>query len=349
MVSVLFIVIIVLAVAIFRFYRSNSQNAGSSIDTAEIVRRISSDEHGNDIFEGENGLFGIADSGDRIIVEPEWTELEFAGENNCIASKRLGGRMLMGCIDLEGNVTVPVIYKNITKYSFGGVTYYLAESDSDGSCVIYDESFAPYSMSSWDGYTAEENGFTLTSGGNSFRYTCGENGLTCTHADITGTAMNRSFFFDISSRTLLSQLSSEDLKAVSDSISGYISFAFTGVRSYLGEAAANDEYSRFTGLLPDADNITSKKLLEVSDIFVYSKKSDSGQPLYVASVTVLAEIQYTGADGEAGTLEESYKASLYFGSSDSGVYTQAGSFTAQEPDIPYTAPENAAENHQPEE
>lgn len=341
-VALLFIVIILLAAAIFRFYRSNSQNAGSSSDAAEIIRKLSSDKLGNDIFEGENGLVGVADSGDRIIVEPEWTELQFAGENNCIASKRIGGRMLTGCIDLEGNVTVPVIYKNITPYSFGDFSYYLAESDTDGSCIIYDESFAPLFMNSWDSCIAEENGFTLTHDDNIFSYTCGEDGLTCTNADISGEAMDRHFSFSLSSRAILSQLSCNDLAEISDSISDYLSFAFTGDRSYLGVAAANDEYSRFSELFADAENVTSKKLLEVSDVFVYSKKSDSGQPLYIASVTVMAEIQYTGADGNTYSVRNSYKASLYFGCSDTGVYAQAGSFTAQALPVPESAQEETS-------
>ena len=98
-ISVLFAVIILLSVGITRFYINNiSYDTESNGTDIEIIRKIDEDEAGNRIFEDASGLYGIADINDRVIVSPEWTELEFTEKNVCIASKRIGGRMLTGVI-----------------------------------------------------------------------------------------------------------------------------------------------------------------------------------------------------------------------------------------------------------
>ena len=142
-ISALFIVIILLAVAITRFYSDPKQSTSDTWTTSGEIQEISSDSDGNKIFRGDSGLYGIIDQSSRIIVADEWDLLEFTGNGKCTASKSVRGKKLSGCIDYEGNIVVPLIYKSISRHRAGNFTFYLAQAESDGSCVVYDEDFTP--------------------------------------------------------------------------------------------------------------------------------------------------------------------------------------------------------------
>ena len=175
--SLLFIFIIVLAAAITRFYFSVPEGTSSKSDTAQIVRRLEADGEGNRIFEDGSGSCGIADSRDRIIVAPEWMELSFAGEGRCIAAKHIGSKNLYGCIDYEGSVIVPFMYRSITKRGDEDFTYYSAVSEKDDSVVIYGEDFSPLFRRSWDSCVAGDGELVLTTEMGIYTYSTGDQGL----------------------------------------------------------------------------------------------------------------------------------------------------------------------------
>lgn len=345
LVSALFAVIVILAVGITRFYMNVSNDTGVSGENEEIIRRLDSDEKGNQIYEDGNGKFGLINSSDKIIVTPEWEKLEFAGNSLCIASKRINGKILTGCIDYEGNITVPFIYKNITPYSSGDFMFYLAEAEPDGSCVVYDDSMNPCFKRSWDGYTISESNIVLQSGNSKFTYTCGETGLVCTYADIYGQVLGCGFRLNIYSRLLLAKLSSSVLEEVSKGVSGYLEFAFTGDRSSLSDISDMSSYESFIPIFPDDTKITSKKLLDIPVIFIYSDKNESGEPCYSVSVTANVEIEYVSDNGGIETLNGNYKAAVSFDLSSSGIEAVSGKFEKTSPDYPESAEETtAAEN-----
>ena len=66
-VSVLFIVIIVLAVAITRFYSSTGKSTELSGTQPAIEKILDDDKSGNHIFQNDSGMYGIIDSNNLII------------------------------------------------------------------------------------------------------------------------------------------------------------------------------------------------------------------------------------------------------------------------------------------
>lgn len=334
MVSVLFVVIIILAIGITRFYFDVSKDTGSSSAPAEIIRKLDVDNSGNRIFEGNNSLYGVVDSGDKVIVAPEWTELSFASDGLCIAAKRIGGRMLTGCVDYEGNIVVPFIYRNIGRYESDGFVFYIAESDSDGSCVMYTENFTPYFMRSWDSCSVTEDELVLTSGDSIYTYSCGENGLLCTKADIAGQALGIDFRFNISSRLILSRLDCSELEKITENAASYLEYAFTGDPSFLTALNTDADSGTFTRLFPDDAKITSRKLTGISDIFIYTERLENGSYSYAVSIMTDTEIEYIDENEELCTLEDSYKAIVRFGSSANGITAVSGAFVQTEPDYP---------------
>lgn len=346
MVSVLFVVIVILSIGIYSFHASISGNTGDNSTPAEITRKLDVDDEKNRIFEGDGSLYGVVDQNDKVIVEAEWTELEFAGKGLCIASKRIGGRLLTGCIDYEGNIVVPFIYRNINKHINEDYSLYIAEADSDGSCVLYDESFTPLFTQAWDSCSVNGNELTLASGSDTFTYSFGENGLICKSADVSGEALGCGFNMNINSRVLLSKLGSSELKYIAKGVSDYLEYAYTGDYLVWQKLSQSGSGTVFTELFPDDEKITSKRLLNISDIFIYSEKTESGAQYYAVSVIAETRISYIDESDRRFSITDEYKAVVRFAESSSGLSTVSGGFIQPEPDYPerdsITAPSGEA-------
>lgn len=336
-VSVLFVVIIILAVGITRFYFNVSRNTGSSTDSAEIVRKLDIDEDGNRIFEDASGMYGIVDSRDKIIVAPEWLELSFADGKNCIASKRIGGRLLTGCINYEGNITIPFIYRNISRHQLEDFTFYIAESDSDGSHTIFDEGFVPCFMHSWDEAEITEEEIILSRNTGAFTYIVGENGLTCKKAVISGQAAQKDFQLSVYSRVLLSKLNFTDLEKITEATGAYLEYAFFGnsavLENYIGSGTA-----AFSELFPEEERITRKALNNISDIFIYSEKNEAGTEIYTLSAAVSCDITYKDETAGYKKLSGEYNAVIKFKDTSSGITAVSGSFSETAPEYPQDTP-----------
>lgn len=342
----LFVAIVILAIGITRFYFNVSKNTGSSNDSAEIIRRLDKDNNGNRIFENSTGLYGIADKRDKIIVAPEWVELDFADGKSCIASKRIGASLLTGCINYEGDVTVPFIYRNIVKYKKNNFTFYIAESDSDRSCTLYNQNFIPLFLHSWDSAKVTDDTLILTKNMGTATYSFSENGLICQNASLSAETINKNnFLIELKNQTILSELSFIDLEKIAAATGTYLEYAFTGNGSEL-EKYVNTNLVAFSEIFPEENNITSKKLNNVEKVLVFSEKSESGIKIYNVSLSVNATITYKNNEGKTKSLNGDYKAVIKFKDSSSGITAASGSFTQTVPNYPPEPQEdNNIENH----
>lgn len=333
-VSLLFVFIIVLAVAITRFYFSVPENTASKSSNADIARIIGNDEDGNRIFEDGSGSCGIIDSGDRLIVSPEWMELEFAGKGRCIAAKHIGSKNLYGCIDYEGNIVVPMIYRSITLREAEDFSYYTAVSSSDNSVVVYDSSFTPLFRRSWDSCVAGEDELVLTTGMGIYSYSVGDNGMLLKSASITGETMGCSYNFDVSSRVLLSKLDVNMLEVITASVGKYLEYAYKGDIEKLS-GITNASYSSFSMLFPNDHTILSKRLLKIPEIYIYSAKTENSQPNYEVSILTDTELTYSDIKGETRTMRDEYRAVMRFsGSSENDITAVSAGFMQTQPDYP---------------
>lgn len=333
-VSALFIVIILLAVAITRFYSSTEKSAGKGDSQPSVTQKLGTDSSGNRIFRDSSGLCGIIDSSDRIIVSPEWEELSFAESNTCIASARLKGKKLFGCIDYEGNITVPFVYSGIKRIETENMTYYIAEAEADGSAVIYDTGFVPCLPGAWDECSAEGSELTLTSGNGTYTYSASEAGFVLIGARLAGNTMGCGYELDITSRILLSRLTVPMLEKMSAVTAAYIEYAYTEDSELLADTDP-DGKAVFLPLFPEEHSITSEKLMGIKDIFLYSVRSEDGEAHYAVSVTADTTVTYKNDEGKTRRLRGDYKAVVEFkGSSADTLSAVSGSFLQDKPDYP---------------
>lgn len=331
-VSVLFIVIILLTVAISRFYSDTTKTTKNGSAHTDIEKKHGSDALGNRIFESSSGLYGVIDSSDRIIVAPEWNELSFADNGRCIARSEIRGKLLSGCIDYEGNIVIPLIYKNINSHLSGDLMFYTAETDADGSWVVYDKNFNPCFSHSWKDRSISDNTLTLTDDSGVFVYSVGSEGMALSKAVVSGNALGCDYSFNVESRILLSKLEPRTLEAISAASGKYIEYAYTGDDKYLSGIKVSDKLST---LFPDEKRITERKLRNISDIFVYSVNSESSDQRFAVSVTAETETTYIGDDGEKAVLVERCNGLIKFsGSSENSLRVISGSFFPDKPTYP---------------
>lgn len=311
-----------------------------------MISSIDSDSSGNRIFRDNGGLFGIIDSNDRIIVAPEWLDLKFADGNICIAKQRIDGNLLSGCIDYEGNISVPFIYQNIEYHQEEEFSFYIAESANDNSHVIYDSRFVPCFSRAWESCNISDGEITLKTNNGTYEYAISKDGFRLKSAEVIGKTMERSYVIDISSRILLSKLSVSMIEKIAEDTEKYIEFAYTGNDEILSDITTGGR-SSFTQLFPDDHKILSKKLLNISEISIYSVRSDDNTPHYAVSVTADTKIEYSDEANGKNTLKDEYTAVVEFsGYSENDLTAVSGSFTQEEPEYPQLEEEseNVSEN-----
>lgn len=342
-VSLLFVVIIILAAAVTRFYSSVPDEVSGGVNQPEISKRIASDPDGNDIFEDSSGLCGILDSRDRVIVAPEWLELSFAGDDTCIASKRIGGKVLFGCIDFEGNITVPFIYSSITHHQKDGFTFYIGEAAADGQFVVYDKSFIPVFRQSWTGAKFSDGKLILVDKGGIFTYGITSGGVVCERAKLSGESLGCAYTMEVTSQIILQKLSTQMLEKMVSDTGVYLEFAYTGNEDLLGQITSATR--AFQQLYPDDHKILEKELKGVNEIYIYNTRLDNGSSGYAISVKADTEVTYSDEnDGKTKKLTEECAAKVTFsGGSLNDLIAVSGSFNKESPDYPKPEPPQTQE------
>lgn len=331
-VSLLFVVLIILAVAITRFYTDAEDNPAKNGGGESIEKILSSNEEGYSVFSDSSGNCGIAESG-RITAAAEWHSLEFADNLRCIASKKVDGKLKYGCVDLEGNVIVPLIYSSIGKKIIMGMELYCAESADDGSFVLYNQEFIPCFSTPWEKCEFSEDEIILGSSDGSYVYTVGNDGLLFKRAAVSGSIMNRPYELNIYSRVLLSKLSPVMIEEMLNFTEMYVEYAFRLDDSAMREKGA--DLRKFSAVYPDSDEITTRRLKAVPEIHIYNVGSENGIPFYEVSLSADADILYTAENGENASFPHTIKASIMFcGNFDADLEALSGSFEPRIPEYP---------------
>ncbi len=338
--AALFVVIIVLAAAIARFYSHTDKNVYDGGAQSAIAQKLGTNSNGDLIFQDSNGLYGVADSSERVIVSPEWDDLSFTDSSFCIAKKHVHGSLLCGCIDYEGNVIVPLIYDSIEKKQINGFSFYTAVSHTDGSYVLYSADFSPLFTRSWKNCEYDEETLTLHTDKGSFLYTVTPMGLAMKNAKLYGSAVKHDFELDITSKLLLSKLTVPMIEDMTAAAGKYLEYAFSGDEKYLSDIKTA-ENPVFTTLFPDEERIKSRKLTGVPDIFLYSTRSEDDVPHFSVSVTAETDLVYTDDNNKNAHMDGKYTAVIEFSGSSAGeLKAISGGFRETAPEYPAPEPEH---------
>ena len=267
-VSLLFIVLIALSVAITQFYVNVPENQQKNNEQNEIANIISTNDSGFSVFSDNSGNLGLSESG-RVTAAAEWAELSFAGDSFCIASKKIRGNMLYGCIDYEGNVVVPLIYSEINNIVSDKYSLYTAVSASDGKCVVYNENFIPVFRNVWDSYEVSDGDFIFSDTHGRYVYSVYSDGLMFKRADVNGNILGKNYELSIISRVLLSKLTPSMIETMLGNAEKYMDYALTGNEENIKDITENN-IRDFKKFFPDSESVSSKQVKSVPEIHLYS-------------------------------------------------------------------------------
>lgn len=298
-VSVLFIVIIVLAVAITRFY-SKSEKSAYSEESQPVIEDIIDTRDGSHIFKDNKGGYGILDSSGRVSVYPEWQELSFTEGSGCIASKRLSSKKMFGCIDYEGNVTVPFVYSEIIPAEVNGTQLLVAKSADNGSYTIYYSDFRPCFSRTWKSCSANSSELTLRTDAGIYTYSAENSELVLTKATVNGTVGdNIPYSFEIENDKLLEKLTPKLIEIMSEDLSGYLDYAYSKGRTVPDEKL-DPRYRKFSAVFPDEKDI-EVKLTGLSDFQIYGISSKDEAIAVGVTLKVGTDVKQLANDSSQAT------------------------------------------------
>ena len=341
-VSVLFIVIIVLAVAITRFY-SKSEKSAYSEKSQLVIEDVIDTRDDSHIFKDNKGLFGILDNSGRIIVYPEWQELTYAGSSGCIASKRFDNKRLYGCIDYEGNITVPFVYSEIVLTEICGVQLLIAKSADIGSYAIYYDDFRPCFSETWKSCSADSNKLTLRTDAGTYIFSAENSELLFTKATIIGTVGDHiPYSFEITNEHLLETLTPKLIEVISADLSGYLDYAYSKGRT-VPDDKLNPRYKKFSAVFPDEKDI-EVKITGLSDFQVNDIGSKDTAITIKVRLNVGSDVKYY-ENGSPRTIHDDYKATIEFsGSFENDFGISYAKFQRSKPKYPKSVSNELQEN-----
>lgn len=317
-VSALFMVIIILAVCITRFYFDVSKNTGNNTSTADIYSKSEQKVNGMCIFESENSLFGVIDEDNNIILESQWQSVEIENNGFFIVSDVFRDDTLYGCLDSEGNTIVPFIYSGFEKFGTEDMLFYIGKISDSDSCIVYDSDFNPCLGRVWDSFEIDGNKIKLYYNDNVYSYFADSDGISLKSVIIKNKAMNRRYSISSSSRIILSKLDYVSLEKISDCISAYLNYSFTGNCSFMDDYVSSEKFQECREFFSDYPEVTSKKLREVKDVSIYQEKLEDGSQYITASVKIRAAVSCETDEGSVD-LTDNYRAVIRFEEKEFGT------------------------------
>lgn len=173
-----------LGIAVSRFYAAKTEDPSASHHVSSVPEQDSCY-----IFQEEStGLYGLSDADGRIIAAAEWKNLSFIGDHGVAAVKQIGTESVMGVLDREGNVIVPLVYQDLSYVNNQILVGKLLHEDL---YFLYDRSFQDLTNCTWNAYLLKDNGLTLQRGTDSFFYQQIKDGIALRSFDLQRTIQRK--------------------------------------------------------------------------------------------------------------------------------------------------------------
>lgn len=165
------------AIILFRMdIGKNTDNSGNNLSVS-----VSSEDSSTVIvYKDSNGLYGLKDRSDNIILEPEWSELTSIGNSGFRAKLNTRTGTLYGVIDRKGDIAVPFVYDDITHISD---YLYSARLRDSGQYHFYGNDLSLVTEGAADKFFLEGTSLIINQGQDTFTYKQGDK-LSLVRAEI---------------------------------------------------------------------------------------------------------------------------------------------------------------------
>ncbi len=242
LVAALFAILMILITAIVVFYvdvNKDSQSSGAGVSAAA---ESSGTEGKVQIFQDENGLYGLTDGNGNVILDAEWTELTEVGTRCFQAKLRTRAQTLTGVIDSEGNIIVPFAYQQIQRLTD---FLYAGQLASDGTFFFYDGNFQLLLPEAWDEYSVVDQTLRLKKDGDQFVYGLAAE-LELIEISLPRRKRPVSFDFQVKDPQILSMMDRSDWSGIGDVLITYLDSYRRDKLSELESITHQDQLSQVT-------------------------------------------------------------------------------------------------------
>ncbi len=239
LISLLFIVAIILAAGLTRFYFDVTKNTDHTDEQDKIASLVHSYPNGMCVFKSTNGFFGLLDAEGAIIIDAEWREILTVTDHMVLVSRTVQNEPLIGGIDFEGNVILPFTFR-----SFEALTdrCYLAQVAEDERYVVYNDAFEAMFQYSWENAVYDSGMLTLEKDGCTFAFYIADEEPIFRRAQMTCLIGDKPLNWNVSNRIYLSELEPQELIRINQCVSDYLDMLVTNDFERLPEISA-PEYS----------------------------------------------------------------------------------------------------------
>ncbi|MCR5717930.1 MAG: hypothetical protein K6F80_02715 [Oscillospiraceae bacterium] len=250
LISILFIAAIVLTIGLTRFYFDVTKNNGkndSANKTDSVVRRIGNMQ----VFTSESGFCGLVNADGVVVIEPEWLEILDAQKSVVLVSSRIGDEVLIGGIDYEENLVLPIVFRSFQDL---GKSHRAGIVAADDMRIIYDKDYRMAFPNSYEDAACEGDNLILTRQDCSFLYSMKEDKPRLLRAGMVTPVSGQRILWRVSNQVFLSELSEEDLLRISECTTAYLDMLLRDDFSSLASISSSDYISGLSkpGTMPDA-------------------------------------------------------------------------------------------------
>ncbi len=296
LVSVLFIAVIILCVGLTRFYFDVTKNTGNSGGEDE-VKAIVGNFGDMQVFESTNGFYGLMNSENTIVIEPEWMEILDVTPELVLVSTRIQDSILIGGIDYEENVVLPFVFRSMET---AGEHCLIGVVDADESCMIYQTNYQPVFRKSYDAAEYNSGILTLNTENCRFSYDVTKEQPELDSAEMVCTVGGLILHWQPLRYHLFPELAEDDLLRINNCVALYMVMLLTSDFTALPEITSSDS----VGKLTRPGSFSGMELDTVSDLS-FTKDENIG---YDFAFT----LGYHMTDAEAEPSAQTVQVHLYF-------------------------------------
>lgn len=278
LVSVLFIALIVLCICLTRFYFDVTKNTGNNDTNAEIAGIVGT--YGDmRVFKSVNGYYGVLNSEDVVVIEPEWLDILEITPDLALVSRRMNSTMLIGGVDFEENIVLPFVFRSMTKL---GDSFYAGVVDEDESCLIYNSSFEPVFFRSYDNASYESGILALETEKCVFSYFVSDTQPILRKAEMLCDIAGIPFEWRLGNRGYLKDLDEDDLLRINECVSDYMDMLIRSDFSGLPQISGGD----YIGGLERPNSFTADMHFDEITNFSFNLQAQKNNT-YVFAFTIL--------------------------------------------------------------
>lgn len=290
--AVLFVVFIIAAFSLIKFYFDvNKENDSLSQDDNNIIDNLDTDKDDYKIIRNDDGLMGLKDDNDRIILESKWNNIYFLKSGRFAVQQEKEDDLRIGIIDSDENCITPFIFDKLALISQDFLAGYF---NDDKLFSLLDTSGNIISEKMWTSfkYNEQTDSITLTDETGNYSYKYENNVLTCIGVDFSRNVDKYPVKYHSEDSKLLENIMPEKIYSIYDTACIYLNFLLSGNMNDISDIT-NEQFFNSLSAKDFFENCEIKKIDNLNIGF-----SENDPEAYVLST----EITYNYED-EDKTIE----------------------------------------------